>query len=429
MFQQLNGDYELVVDYYDGFLENSRVKQPPSRSQRVMSNDDISTFWRAALPPVWRHRPWGLTGTFWAEITVASEGKPRWVLTTSSDQTFNSVNIGDGISPIGPWQDGITCEPVPVSMPIVSMLAFPVPQLDYAFYADVNHGLFRRRRTRSRSRSSGGSDSGGSGGGADAAAGAAGGGGVQDMEGLLFLETVAGERIPAVYIKTPKARLTIIYSHGNGEDIGLLLHDMDELARSTNTNVLIYEYVGYSISRLEGAIPTEAGCYRSIDAAWRFLTVDMKVAVHTIILYGRSIGSGPTCDMASKPEAANLAGVALQAPIASGARVVFGDAGVAARPLDIFTNYSKIGKVTRPVAIMHGTADQVVPITNGEALFDALQSPHEPLWLAGYGHNNMPLTLCNSYVAKFVRKLTEELEARKDLPPERAEGTEGCSVM
>ena len=67
----------------------------------------------------------------------------------------------------------------------------------------------------------------------------------------------------------------------------------------------------------------------------------------------------------------------LQAPIASGARVVFGDAGVAARPLDIFTNYSKIGRVTRPVAIMHGSADQVVPISNGEALFDALKSPHE----------------------------------------------------
>ena len=39
---------------------------------------------------------------------------------------------------------------------------------------------------------------------------------------------------------------------------------MDELANSTNTNVLIYEYVGYSLSRLEGAIPTEAGCYRCV---------------------------------------------------------------------------------------------------------------------------------------------------------------------
>ena len=56
---------------------------------------------------------------------------------------------------------------------------------------------------------------------------------------------------------------------------------------------------------------------------------------------------------------------------------MFGDAGVAARPLDIFTNYSKIGRVTRPVAIMHGTADQVVPLGNGETLFNALQSPHE----------------------------------------------------
>ena len=165
----------------------------------------------------------------------------------------------------------------------------------------------------------------------------------------------------------------------------------------------------------------------------------------------------------------------LQSPIASGARVVFGDLGVAARPLDIFTNYSKIGRVTRPVAIMHGTNDQVVPLGNGEALYNSLQSAHEvehvgrwwadggvrrcrchwgatpaaaatklplsrthttptttnatqPLWLRGYGHNNMPLPQCNTYVAKFVEKLTEELEARKDLPQDAAE-KEGCSVM
>jgi len=185
-------------------------------------------------------------------------------------------------------------------MPVVSMLAFPVPQLDYAYYADDYHGLFARS---SADRVTLGGN-GGSGGG----------------EGLLFLETAIGERIPAVYIKTPKAKLTIIYSHGNGEvtltlapnhdsnpdlnpdiltvattltrtptltltqDIGLLLQEMDELAKSTNTNVLIYEYVGYSLSRLEGAIPTEAGCYRWVPQerlSCMFSLRNMRPSKHT----------------------------------------------------------------------------------------------------------------------------------------------------
>ena len=34
---------------------------------------------------------------------------------------------------------------------------------------------------------------------------------------------------------------------------------------------------------------------------------------------------------------------------------------------------------------MHGTHDAVVPLENGETLFEALQNPYEPLWLPGYG--------------------------------------------
>ena len=114
MFQQLNGDYELAMDYYDD-------ESPPS--PRVKSRakffggfgaqglrGDASEFWRAARPPVWRHKPWGVTGTFWAEIRLATQGKPRWVLITSTDERFESLNINDGVSPIGLWESGITCE-------------------------------------------------------------------------------------------------------------------------------------------------------------------------------------------------------------------------------------------------------------------------------------------------------------------------------
>lgn len=117
MFQQLNGDYELAMEHYDEAPPSPRVK-PRSNSIHGGGGDGsggggsggASEFWRAARPPVWRHRPWGPTGTFWAEIRLATQGLPRWVLVTSTDQKFESYNINDGVSPIGPWESGITCE-------------------------------------------------------------------------------------------------------------------------------------------------------------------------------------------------------------------------------------------------------------------------------------------------------------------------------
>jgi hypothetical protein len=69
----------------------------------------------------------------------------------------------------------------------------------------------------------------------------------------------------------------------------------------------------------------------------------------------------PTIDLASRPCCCDsIAGVILQSPIMSGGCVLLGPtAGGMARPFDIFTNYAKIGRINKPVAIMHGTVDEV----------------------------------------------------------------------
>ena len=86
-----------------------------------------------------------------------------------------------------------------------------------------------------------------------------------------------------------------------------------------------YDYVGYSTSQLEGDAPSEAGCLRAITAAWEYLTRDLGVSPGDIVLYGRSIGSGPTCDLASRPGCRDaIAGVVLQCPILSGGSVLLG---------------------------------------------------------------------------------------------------------
>eukprot|EP00933_Yihiella_yeosuensis_P056123 TRINITY_DN55154_c0_g1_i1.p1 TRINITY_DN55154_c0_g1~~TRINITY_DN55154_c0_g1_i1.p1 ORF type:complete len:281 (-),score=37.07 TRINITY_DN55154_c0_g1_i1:22-864(-) len=241
---------------------------------------------------------------------------------------------------------------------------------------------------------------------------------------LVWLRTTNGERIPACHVRAKSSefflndsqRMTILYSHGNAEDLGLHLDYIDALAHFTGADVFSYEYVGYSISLLDGDQASEAGCLRSIDAAWRYLVDDQKIPPGRIIIFGRSIGSGPSVDLAARAsvEGSNVspleaAGVLLQSPLESGARAVLGKVtSVVGYYLDIFRNYEKIDRIRAPVAIMHGTADQVVPVLNGEALHSSLQKPYKPLWLEGYVHNNMPQGECFDYIKEFVRTLNAQ---------------------
>ena len=98
-----------------------------------------------------------------------------------------------------------------------------------------------------------------------------------------------------------------------------------EFGERVGCHVFAYDYVGYSTSQLEGDAPSEQGCVRAITAAWAYLTQDLGVAPGDIVLYGRSIGSGPTCALASLPQCRDsIAGVVLQCPILSGGAVLLG---------------------------------------------------------------------------------------------------------
>jgi hypothetical protein len=114
---------------------------------------------------------------------------------------------------------------------------------------------------------------------------------LQKHPGFIQLVTLKNERVPAVLIKCNSARYTILYSHGNAEDVSISLEYLEDMAQACQANVLAYEYVGYSLSALDGAKPSEAGCFRAIETAWRYLVLTLNMHAKTIIVLGRSLGS------------------------------------------------------------------------------------------------------------------------------------------
>ncbi|CAM6022887.1 unnamed protein product [Sphagnum balticum] len=222
---------------------------------------------------------------------------------------------------------------------------------------------------------------------------------------VMRLPTKRGTEIVALYVKHPTANLTLLYSHGNAADLGQMHELFVELSVHLRINVLGYDYSGYGASTGK---PSEPNTYADIEAAYNCLERTYGVQEENVVLYGQSVGSGPTLDLATRKP--HLRGVVLHSPILSGLRVMY--------PVkrtywfDIYKNIDKIGLVTCPVLVMHGTADEVVDWSHGKQLYELSKEKYEPLWLKGGGHCN--LELYPEYI-KHLRKYLQTLERSVDI--------------
>lgn len=196
---------------------------------------------------------------------------------------------------------------------------------------------------------------------------------------LLTFTTVDGLQITARYLPYPQAKYTILYSHGNAEDLGEIQSRLKNL-RDLGFSILAYDYPGYGLSQGQ---PSEQGAYQAIDAAYQYLTQTLNVAPDQIIIYGRSVGSGPSVDLASRQP---VGGLILESPFKTAFRVV---TRIPIFPFDKFANLNKIQQVNCPILILHGRADEVIPFDHGEYLFNVADEPKLSFWIDGAGHNDL----------------------------------------
>lgn len=137
---------------------------------------------------------------------------------------------------------------------------------------------------------------------------------------------------------------------------------------------------------------TYIACYSDIECVLQYLTKEVKKPMENIILFGRSLGSGPTIDLASKYP--NLAGMILQSPLRSVIKTQVPDwVGFVLQKIDMFPNEEKITKIrTFPVFIIHGKLDAVVPYSHGLHLYQELKKNNTSVdyfWVSGCGHNDI----------------------------------------
>ena len=224
-----------------------------------------------------------------------------------------------------------------------------------------------------------------------------------DDDRFLKIPTVAGDLITARYLPNPEARYTILYSHGNGEDLGYIEPTL-QLYHQEGYAVFAYDYPGYGTTK---GSPNETSVIRSIDAAYRYMTEEIDIEPKRIIALGRSLGSGPTVDLATR---VLLGGVVLESGFVSSFRVV---TRYPLLPWDKYKNLAKIDSVTCPVLVIHGKRDEIIPFWHGEALFEGANQPKSSLWVEHARHNNLLHVEGSRYWAALdqFRKKLDEVQA------------------
>jgi len=217
--------------------------------------------------------------------------------------------------------------------------------------------------------------------------------------GFVKLKTSLGVQIAAVWLPNPSAKYTLLYSHGNGEDLGEIMPVLKAFQKM-GLSVLGYEYPGYGHS--EGK-PSAPGLYAAADAAWAFLTKEEKIAPECIAVMGYSMGSAAACYLAGayRPRALVVA-----AGFASAIESIF--------PVNIFpwesflNNRHNIAAAGCPVYLLHGTRDRVVPFRNGKALYALARGPKFFAVVPDAGHYTLGTLSPKAYwfgIPRFIETL------------------------
>ena len=104
---------------------------------------------------------------------------------------------------------------------------------------------------------------------------------------IFFCNTKRGNRIVCMFIgcnnDESNSKYTLLFSHGNGVDIGLLRQYYVNLSSRLGVNVYCYDYSGYGAS---GGRPSEKNIYADIRAAFQAL---QERLVHCFLLLRENV--------------------------------------------------------------------------------------------------------------------------------------------
>jgi len=220
----------------------------------------------------------------------------------------------------------------------------------------------------------------------------------QDSPEIFKIRARDGTKLSALYLSNPDSKFTILYTHGNAEDIGQL-REIFDLFEYSGFSILAWDYRGYGTSRGKAS---EKNAYRDIEEVYDYLVRELETPPEKIVALGRSVGGAVATHLACREE---LAGLILESTFVSAFKAI---TRIPLLPFDKFENISKIKKVNCPVLVIHGIQDRIVPFSHGQKLFAAANEPKQNFWADDAGHNDLVIKANREYF-DAIKKFSDTL--------------------
>jgi pimeloyl-ACP methyl ester carboxylesterase len=215
-----------------------------------------------------------------------------------------------------------------------------------------------------------------------------------DKEELTSFSNMTIDKVPIRYYQRDAKLRTMIVCHGNSEDIGET--NPERLAEQFNVNICLFDYAGYGLHSCKEA--SEYNCQTDVLAVYEHLIYSKNVPKESIIVYGRSIGTGPAVFLADHLCKRGLSNrLILVSPLYATAYTKTN----CWIPGDIFQNYRLAKAITCPTLILHGNRDEVIPYEHGMTLASLFPNLHKFVTLEGCGHNDLFTDTYYSEIGKF----------------------------
>jgi pimeloyl-ACP methyl ester carboxylesterase len=204
------------------------------------------------------------------------------------------------------------------------------------------------------------------------------------------------------------AEWTILYLHGNGDNIGAYAPHAVCL-RELGYSVLIFDYRGYGQSG--GPFPNEQRACEDAESAWTWLVEQRHIDPRRIIIYGHSLGGAVAIELARHhPEAS---GLIVESSFTSVRAMAERTLVLRLYPLSLlvhqrFDSIAKLPQLHMPMLFLHGTRDLTVPFRMSRELFAAAQEPKRLVLIAHAGHMDCHTTgdaLYRPAVQSFLQSL------------------------
>ena len=165
-----------------------------------------------------------------------------------------------------------------------------------------------------------------------------------------------------IYFPVENPKGCVLYLHGNTGHIGRWAEE-GNIFRKLQYAVMMIDYPGYGKSR---GLLTERGINRQAKMAYDWLI--KKYDARDIIILGRSLGSGPATQLATKVDSKCLI---LETPYTSIPAVAYQHYKIfpVKKLLQYrFSTLKKIKHTRSPVFIFHGTEDEQIPFEMAEKI-------------------------------------------------------------